>query len=147
MEVILLKDVKKQGKAGDIINVSDGYAKNFLIAKGLAEPAVKQNLLQLQKTKSLKIKQDKELLKKSEILKEKLEKIVLNFKLKVNKEKVFGAVTSKQIVEKLDNEYNIFIDKRKIIDYKPLNQLIESTVKVKLLSDLIANLKIKIEKE
>lgn len=147
MEVILLKDVKKQGKAGDIIKVSDGYAKNFLIAKGLAEPAVKQSLLQLQKTKTLKIKQDKELLKKSEILKEKLEEIVLNFKLKVNKGKVFGAVTSKQIVEKLDNEYNIFIDKRKIIDYKPLNQLIEATVKIKLLSDLIANLKIKIEKE
>lgn len=147
MEVILLKDVKKQGKVGDIIKVSDGYAKNFLIAKGLAEPAVKQNLLQLQKTKSLKIKQDQELLKKSEILKEKLEEIVLNFKLKVNKGKVFGAVTSKQIIEKLDNEYNIFIDKRKIIDYKPLNQLIESTVKIKLLNDLIANLKIKIEKE
>lgn len=147
MKVILIQNVKKQGKIGEIIEVSDGYAKNFLIAKGYAQPVNKQTLAQWQKDNKIKKEKIELTLKESELLKAKLDQITLPFKLKVNKGKVFGAITAKNIVDKLESEYNINIDKRKIIDYHALSQLITTTVKIKLPGDLIANLKIKIEEE
>ncbi len=115
MKVILLQDVKKVGKKNEIVEVSDGYARNFLIAKKLAVAFTQGSNLVLsqQKQEMQELEKQKEL--EAEQLKQRLTTISLNFKVKVgNGGKVFGSVSSKQIVEKLKEDYDIVIDKRKI---------------------------------
>lgn len=116
MKVILLQDVKKVGKKNDVVEVSDGYARNFLIARKLAVPASDTSMSVLNAQKQADKEHELELEKQAIQLKERLETISLNFKVKVgNGGKVFGSVSSKQIVEKLKKEFDIVIDKRKIL--------------------------------
>ena len=116
MEVIFVKDLKGQGKAGEKKNISDGYAKNFLIPKGYAVEATATNL------NNLKGKQDSEAFKKqqelenAEAIKQQLEKITLKIYAKAGDNgKIFGSVTSKDISEQLTKEYSINVDKKKIV--------------------------------
>lgn len=115
MKVILLQDVKKVGKKNEVVEVSDGYARNFLIAKKLAVAASASGLEVLGKQQAETAAHEHELEQQAIALKEKLKEITLEFKVKVGKGgKVFGSVSSKAIVEKLKKEHNIVIDKRKI---------------------------------
>lgn len=116
MKVILLQDVKKVGKKNEVVDVSDGYARNFLIAKKLAVAVSNASMDVLNAQKQADREHELELEKQANLLKERLENITLNFKVKVgNGGKVFGSVSSKQIVEKLKKEFDIVIDKRKIL--------------------------------
>ncbi len=116
MKVILLQDVKKVGKKNEVVDVSDGYARNFLIVKKLAVAVSNTSMDVLNAQKQADREHELELEKRANLLKERLENITLNFKVKVgNGGKVFGSVSSKQIVEKLKKEYDIVIDKRKIL--------------------------------
>ncbi len=116
MKVILLQHVKKVGKKNEVVDVSDGYARNFLIAKKLAVAVSNASMDVLNAQKQADREHELELEKRANLLKERLENITLNFKVKVgNGGKVFGSVSSKQIVEKLKKEYDIVIDKRKIL--------------------------------
>lgn len=116
MKVILLEDVKKVGKKNEVVDVSDGYARNFLIVKKLAVAVSNTSMDVLNAQKQADREHELELEKRANLLKERLENITLNFKVKVgNGGKVFGSVSSKQIVEKLKKEYDIVIDKRKIL--------------------------------
>ena len=115
MKVILLSDINKKGKKGEIINVSDGYAQNFLFPKNLAKEATAQALSELQSKKASEIYEEG--LKKEEA--EKIFSIInekiITIKVKCGKEgKLFGSVTTKDIAQKIKDIYQITINKHKI---------------------------------
>jgi large subunit ribosomal protein L9 len=143
MKVILLKDVAKVGKKGEIKEVSDGYARNFLIARGFAvqESNASKKILDEQNKKAAEL--DAENRVKAQELKEQLSKIVLEFKVKASNGKVSGSVSGKQIEEAL-KKMNITIDKRKIKDSEPLNELGTYDVKIELYKDIIGIIKVKL---
>lgn len=133
MKVILLSDVKKVGKKGDIVEVADGYGRNFLIGKKLAVEATKKSMeiLGQQNAESAAAEKQKE--KDAEALKETLKKITLEFKVKSGKEgRVFGSVSTKQIVEQLMKVHNIKVDKRKVLDTGSISSLGYSDVRIDL---------------
>lgn len=115
MKVILTQDVKAQGKKGDLINVSDGYANNFLIKKGLAVVATNQAINELEGKKDAEqFKRNQEELKAKNIA-DRLKDIKISLKAKAGAEgKLFGSITSKDIADALKSQYNITVDKRKI---------------------------------
>ena len=145
MKIILLKDVKKQGKSGDILEVKDGYG-NFLISKGDAVVATKVSVNILDKEN--KEREANELLniKNCEEVKAKLEKTNISFKVKTGaQDKVFGSISPKQIVEELNNK-GFKIDKTQIKLDTPLSTLGTHIVHVELHKKVIANIKINLEK-
>ena len=115
MKVVLLKDVKGSGKAGDIIEAKDGFAQNFLIKKGLAKPADAQALNENKQQKEAQAFHRQETLKANKELREKLDgtKVTINVKTGANG-KFFGSVTNKEIADKLA-QIGFDIDKKKII--------------------------------
>ena len=141
MKVILLEDVKNVGKKDQIIEVADGYARNFLIRGHLAVQATKtsQGILDNQKLQDdLKEKQK---FADAEALKAKLATVKLTFQVKAGADgKVFGSVSSKQIAENLQKNYGIVIDKRKIVDNGPINTLGLSHIKIELYKNVIAEI-------
>ena len=145
MKVILKENIKSIGKKDEIINVSDGYARNYLLAKNLAVEATASNLAKL------KSKQDSEQYKKG-IEKEdakkiayKMESIKPQFKVKTGENgKVFGGVSSKEIAEKLEKEYGIKIDKKKIELKDTIKTLGITKVPIKLYEGVIGSLKVEV---
>lgn len=133
MKVIFIKDLKGQGKAGEQKNISDGYAKNFLIPKGYAVEANSANLNDLKgKNDSQAYKKEQEL-KHAEQLKEKLAGLKVNLKAKSGESgKLFGSITSKDISDELNKQYGISIDKKKIILPDGIKETGEFSVDVKL---------------
>ena len=146
MKVILLKDVKKQGKKDDIIEVSDGYAKNYLIKNGLAVLYTKTSKNILQNELDERALNEEKLIKECEELKNKLINKTLTFKVKTGaNDKVFGNVSTKQIADKLQ-ELGFNIDKKKIkLDF-PLDTLGISEVTIELHKKVIFKLKIELTK-
>ena len=145
MKVIFLKDLKGQGKKGEIKEVKDGYG-SFLIKNNIANIA---NELNLKHYNTLKSKQELEenlFIKDCEKLKEQLEKLSINIKVKVgSQDKVFGSVSTKQISTEL-KKLNFNIDKNKIKVDSPLSSLGTHIVKVELHKKVIANVKINLVK-
>lgn len=146
MKVIFTKDLKGQGRKGDIKEVSDGYAKNFLISKGYAVIANEENKKILEKTLAENKKEDELNKKKAHELKSKLEKEELVFKVKADdKGKVFGSVNAKQIEDKL-KELGYSIDKNQIDNKKGIAKLGNTKVVVVLYKDIKASLNVRLEK-
>lgn len=105
MEVIFIKDLKNQGKKGQVKNVKDGYAENFLIKNGYAVKKTKENLSKLNHELEKKKKEDEEQKKQAMNLKEKLAKVTLEFKVKTGAgDKVFGSISVKQIKDELEKK-------------------------------------------
>ncbi len=114
MKVVLLKDVKGSGKAGDIIEAKDGFAQNFLIKKGLAKPADAQAINENKTQKAAQEFHRKETLKANKELREKLDGATVTIQVKLGANgKFFGSVTNKEIADKLF-ELGFDIDKKKI---------------------------------
>ena len=114
MEVIFIKDLKNQGKKGQIKTVKDGYAENFLIKQGYAVMKTKENLSKLEAEQRHKANQDEINKKNAEILKKELDKFIIEFKVKTGEgDKVFGSISIKQIKEELQKN-NYKIDKSQI---------------------------------
>lgn len=146
MKVIMLSDVKKVGKKGEVIEVSDGYARNFLIARGLAVVASKTANEVLDKQNKEKAKEDEANRAEALKTKEKLEKLELDFKVKAKDGRVSGSISTKEIAEELKKK-GIEIDKRKIIDNEPINILGYHNIKVELYKDVIGTIKVKLVEE
>jgi len=146
MKVILIKDVAKLGKKGDIKEVADGYGRNFLIARGLAvmESNASKKILDAQKQEEKEL--DAENRVKANELKQQLENKVLEFKVKAKDGRVSGSISGKQIEEALKKD-GLVIDKRKIKDSEPLNTLGTFNVKIELYKDIIGTIKVKLTEE
>ena len=146
MKVILLQDVKGSGKKGDVINASDGYARNFLLPKNLAVEANAANMTQLNNQKA-SVEHKKAVNRdNSKLLKERLEnkKFVIKAKSGDNG-KLFGAVTSIDIEKAIKEQSQIEIDKRKVVLKDSIKALGEYEVVVKLFEDISAKVKIEIQ--
>ena len=145
MKVIFLKDLKGQGKKGEIKEVKDGYG-NFLIKNNVASLANESNLKHYNTVKSKQELEENLFIKECEKLKEQLEKLSINIKVKVgSQDKVFGSVSTKQISTEL-KKLNFNIDKNKIKVDSPLSSLGTHIVKVELHKKVIANVKINLVK-
>ena len=133
MKVILNADVKGQGKKGQIVNVSDGYARNFLFPKGLAAPADAKAENELKNQISSQEYKAKVDLENAMALKEKLEKIEVKAKASAgNDGKIYGSITNAHVAELLAAQHKIEIDKRKIVLDDPIKAYGSYTVNVKL---------------
>ena len=146
MRVILKAEVRGLGRTGEIKDVADGYARNYLLPKGLAIEATGGELKQLaqerqtEKTKKDRAHQDAEELAK------RLGEVTLVFKLKAGEHgKTFGSVTAKEVADALKREAKAEIDKTKIVLHEPLRSLGVHRVEVRLLSDVRANVTVAIE--
>ncbi|MCH5171415.1 MAG: 50S ribosomal protein L9 [Erysipelotrichales bacterium] len=143
MKVILLQDVKNVGKKGQTIEVSDGYANNFLLPRRLGVNATKRSMEILDKQKEDARALDEQNRKDAEALREKLKSITLEFEVKSGKDgKLFGSVSSKQIVEALKKQHNISIDKKKFVDKETVNTLGITILKNELYKGVIAEIKV-----
>lgn len=138
MEVILLADVKKVGKKNQTVNVSDGFAVNFLIKKKLAVPVTKKSV-EILETQQENARQE-EIRKKDDAIKlvETLKGITLEFDAKVGKDsKLFGSISLKQVEEEMKAKHNIEIDKRKFLDKGPLDSLGYHRLRIELYKGVV----------
>lgn len=144
MKVILLSDVKKLGKKGEIVNVADGFARNSLIPKNLAVEATKRSLEVLDEQNQHAKEMDDQHVQEATQLKNKIEALTLEFKMKTGAGgKTFGSVSSKQIAELLQKKYDIVVDKRKFVDTEHITSLGVTYVRVDLYKNrVIAKIKV-----
>ena len=142
-----MEDVRGTGKAGDVANVSDGYARNMLIPRGLAVEATAQNIKQLEKKKEAMAKKFAEDKAAALELKKKLEEVTVEVRTKAGKDgKVFGSVTSKDIADAL-NQMGFDIDKKKIQLDSPIKATGMTDVNVKLFTEISGKVKVNVVSE
>ena len=148
MKVILLDNIKGVGKKDEIINASDGYARNYLFPKKLAVEATKEKLSKLDsKNEANKFKKQNEKNEAEEIAKQ-LKEITLTIKVKAGENgKIFGGVTSKEISENLKNQYKIEVDKKKIEVKETIKNLGRFNINIKLYEGVNAKLNVNITAE
>ena len=145
MKVILQKDVKGTGKAGEIANVSDGYARNFLLPKGLAIPADANSInAALVKKGADKHRLDMQRQRAKELADEMSGLTVKVYAKAGENGKLFGSITSKDIAEALEKQEGMKIDKKKIEMKTPIKQAGETEVTLKLFTEISAQLKVSV---
>ena len=145
MKVILLEDVKSLGKKGEIVNVNDGYARNFILPKKLGLEATSKNLndLKLQKQNDEKVAQEK--LDAAKALAEEIKEKSITVKIQAGVEgKVFGSISSKEIATEAKKQLNMDIDKKKIVIPDAIKSLGTYNVNIKLHKDVTATLTVKV---
>ncbi|EOS7925523.1 50S ribosomal protein L9 [Enterococcus hirae] len=150
MKVIFLQDVKGKGKKGDVKEVPNGYAQNFLLKNNLAKEANKSSISQLAGQKKAQEKQEAEILEEAKELKVFLEKeeTVVELKAKAGEDgRLFGSIPSKQIAEGLNKQYKVKLDKRKIELNNPIRTLGYTNVPVKLHHEVTATIKVHVVAE
>jgi len=148
MKVILKKFVKGTGKAGEVVEVSEGFARNFLFSRNLAERATEGSINEQKHIVETNKKKDVEKEKEALIKKEKIESISVNIKTTAGENgRLFGSITKNDIVDRLKAEHKIVIKKKDIVMENNIKSLGETKVKVKLYKKVNAILKVNISKE
>lgn len=146
MKVIFLKDVKGKGKKGEVKNVADGYAHNFLIKQGLAVEANNANVSSLDAQKKKQEKEAAEELAEAKKLKEKIDQITVELTAKAGEGgRLFGSITTKQVAEELQKKHGIKIDKRKMELTDAIRTLGHTKVPVKLHHEVTATLTVSVK--
>ena len=146
MQVILKKEIKGTGKEGDIVKVSDGYARNKLIPGGLAVEATNQNKKAIEREKAANAARIAEEKAAAEDLRKKLTAKPITVKTKVGEAgKIFGSVTSMNIADAIKEQLGESVDKKKIVLDKPIKEVGIHTIEVKLYTDVNAKIEVKIE--
>ena len=146
MKVILLEDVKSLGKKGEIVNVNDGYARNFILKKNLGLEATGKNLndLKLQQQNAAKVAKEK--LEAAQALAKDLEVKSVTVKIQAGVEgKVFGSISSKEIALEAKKQLGMDIDKKKIVIPDAIKSLGTYNVNIKLHKDVVGKLAVKVE--
>lgn len=146
MKVILIQDVKNLGREGEIKEVSDGYARNFLIPKGLATEATKGNLKEIEE-KAIRLQKQKDREKiEAQALVERLDGKSVKIAARVGGgDKLFGAVTAREISEAINKEFKVKLDKKKVDLGDPIKHLGEYPVKLKIYPSLQAQIMVRVE--
>lgn len=148
MRVILLADVKNVGKKDQVIEVSDGYATNFLLRRKLAVPYSGRAVEILNEQKADRQEKAAQQKKEAEELAEKLKTITVEFTAKIGKDgRMFGTISPKQIESELKNRFDIVIDKRKFIDHYPVNALGYTRLKIELYKDVVGVVNVHVSEE
>ncbi len=148
MKVILLQDVKNIGKEGEVKEVSDGYARNFLIPKGLVLEATKANLKENQEKNERILNRKQKEKGEAEGLKAKIDGKQIEIKAKTGAgDKLFGAVTAKEIAENLEKQLKVKIDRKKIELKEPIKHLGEYTTSIKIYPSVQAQVKVVVTPE
>ena len=145
MEVILLEDVKSLGKKDEIVKVSDGYARNYVLPKKLGVEATSKNLNELKLKKANEEKVAKQKLEEAKAFAKVLEESSVELKMKSGEGgRTFGSISSKEIAQEAKKQLNFELDKKKIILDEPIKTLGVHIVKVKIHKDVTAKLTIKV---
>lgn len=143
MKVILTQEVKKLGAKGEILEVSDGYARNFLIPQGLVEEATKTRVKEIQEKSVKEEKQKSSEKDRAEVMKNKLQGKKVEIRVKAGAgDKLFGAVTTREIADLLRSEFGVEIDKKKIDLGEPIKHLGQYNIKLKIYPAVQAELKL-----
>ena len=145
MKVILKDNIKGVGKKNEVINASDGYARNFLFPKNLAVEATPENMQKLNSQNQAKqYRKDQEKEQAQEIAK-KLETLAVEIKVQAGENgKIFGSVSSKEISESLEKQYKIIVDKKKIEIKEPIKVLGTRTIEARLFEGVVGKIKINV---
>lgn len=148
MKVILTQDVKSLGKKGQVIEASDGYARNFLLPKKIAVLADAANMNELKtKQEANKYKKDMSMAAAKEVS-EKMKNFQITFKLKAGENgKIFGSVTSKDIADELNKKYYVEVDKKKVMLNDAIKNLGTYNVEIKLFEGISGTLKVNVVNE
>ena len=145
MIVILNKDIKGTGKAGDVVKVSDGYARNMLIPKGWATEATEGNVRSLEKQKAVAAEKKAAEKAAAQAQAEKIKELAVVIKTKAGDGgKIFGSITSKDIADALKEQHKITVDKKKIQLANPIKMTGEMDVAIKLYPEVSTTLRVKI---
>lgn len=146
MQIILKKDVKGTGKEGDIVKVSDGFARNKLIPGGLAVEATPQNIKAIEREKAALAEKRAEEKAAAEELAKKLQAKPVVVKTKVGEGgKLFGSITTMDIAEAIKEQLGFEVDKKKLVLDKPIKEVGEFTVEAKLYTEVAAKIVVRIE--
>ncbi len=145
MKVILLQDVRGKGKAGEVVKVSDGYARNMLFPKQLAKEATAANIKALEAQNAKKAQQKAEQKAEAEEIKKELEKGVIKLKSKGGEGgRLFGSVTNADIADAIKAQKNIEIDKKKISIPKPIKMVGKHAADIKLFTDVSVKITVEV---
>ncbi|MGI6733524.1 MAG: 50S ribosomal protein L9 [Anaerovoracaceae bacterium] len=146
MKVILLQDVKGLGKANTVANVSDGYARNFLIPKGLVKEATPANMRELERIQAENAARRAESFEAAQALAKRIAMLRVTIKSKGGESgRLFGSITAKDIADSLKEQHDIEIDKKKFVLEAPIKQMGEHAVEIKLFTDVTAKLRVIVE--
>ena len=148
MKVILLQDVKSLGKKGDLVEVSTGYARNYILPRKLGVEATGKNVNDLKLQKAHQDKVAAEQLEAARNLKTEIEKKELALNIKVGENgKAFGAISTKELAQAVKDQFGLTVDKKKISIDEPIKTLGSHEVKVKLHPKVTAALKVKVSEQ